>query len=110
MDLFGIFDKLNKLKAVVQSTNDSLNHMMVTGKFNSTVEIVCNGHKEIQKVSIDKEYYANLSKSQLENDVLMAVNEALNQAGELKKNELKDKTQGLIPNIPGIDLSQFGLG
>ena len=36
--------------------------------------------------------------------VVAAVNKALDEAGELGRQELQKRTSGLMPNIPGLDL------
>ena len=41
--------------------------------------------------------------------VVAAVNKVLDEAGDKGKDHLKSRTQGLLPNIPGLDLSGFGL-
>jgi DNA-binding protein YbaB len=37
-----------------------------------------------------------------------AANKALDAAAELAKQEMQRQTSGLLPNIPGLDLSNFG--
>jgi nucleoid-associated protein EbfC len=38
-----------------------------------------------------------------------AVNKAMDEAGEKAKDELKRQTEGLLPNIPGLDFNNFGI-
>jgi DNA-binding protein YbaB len=41
--------------------------------------------------------------------IVAAVNLAQANAEELAKEEMKKNTEGILPNIPGLDLSGFGL-
>jgi DNA-binding protein YbaB len=41
--------------------------------------------------------------------IVAAVNNAQKNAEDLAKEEMKKNTEGVIPNIPGLDLSAFGL-
>ena len=41
--------------------------------------------------------------------VVAAVNKALDEAAEKGQEELKKQTSGMMPNIAGLDLSNFGL-
>ena len=41
--------------------------------------------------------------------VVAAVNKALDEASDKARDEMKRQTEGLLPNIPGLDLSSLGL-
>jgi len=40
--------------------------------------------------------------------IIAAANKALTDIEDKIKEEIKKSTEGLVPNIPGLDLSNFG--
>jgi DNA-binding protein YbaB len=56
-------------------------------------------------LDIDPVLLKSDDKAVLQDLVIAAVNKAADEADILAKEELKKSTEGLLPNIPGLDLS-----
>ncbi len=109
-DLFGMMDKVNRLKEAVEDVKHKLNDMLVeVESADGMVKVVANGQKHIREISVNDELLSKDRKEELEDLLVNTVNEALIKAGKLAKEETKKATEGLVPNIPGLDLSKFGL-
>ena len=61
------------------------------------------------KLEIDETLLKKENAEMLSDLVVAAVNKALDEAAEKGQEELKKQTSGMMPNIPGLDLSNFGL-
>ncbi|MDX5436780.1 MAG: YbaB/EbfC family nucleoid-associated protein, partial [Pontibacter sp.] len=68
-----------------------------------------NGQRTLLKFYFD-DAFINTNDREMVNDlVVAAVNNAMLTAGERAQEEMKKSTEGLLPNIPGLDLGNFGL-
>jgi DNA-binding YbaB/EbfC family protein len=109
-DLFGMMDKINRLKEAVEDVKHKLGGMTVTSSSqDEMVTVVCTGNKHIKEISLSDEAMKPENKEMLEDLLVTTVNDALIKAGKMAKEETKKATEGLVPNIPGLDLSNFGL-
>ncbi len=107
-DLFGMMDKIGKLKEAVEDVKTKCDGISVSASAaEDGVTVVSSANKHIREVRITPEAHQKLSATELEAAVLMAVNDALKEAHRTYKSEFKKATEGLIPNIPGLDLSKF---
>ena len=67
------------------------------------VTVVANGRQEIESIKIDPEVIDVDDADVLQDLILAAVNEALNQSREMVNEEMGKLTKGLnLPNIPGL--------
>ena len=110
MDMFGIMGKLGDLKKAAEEAKKKLAGMTVEAtSSDGSIKVICFANKQVKDISFlagDEE----TALTPMNNSALIqTLNEALNKADELTKSEMKKATSGLIPNIPGLDLSQFGL-
>ena len=69
------------------------------------VKATVNGQKQVVKLEIDPDMMKPADKEMLQDLVIAAVNKALLEVDEKAKEEMKKTTQGIMPNIPGLDLS-----
>lgn len=107
-DLFGMMDKIQKLKGAVEETKERMDRTEVQGQSqNSLITVVATGNKHIKDISIDASLLHPDQKEALEDFVVAAVNDALKNAHRTNKEAMKQATEGLIPNIPGLDLSRI---
>ena len=73
------------------------------------VRATANGKRQLLKLEIDETLLTPQDRDMLADLVVAAVNKALDEVGDKAKEHMKQRTQGLLPNIPGVDLSGFGL-
>ncbi|WP_299824535.1 YbaB/EbfC family nucleoid-associated protein [uncultured Pontibacter sp.] len=109
-DMFGMMGKMKEVQAKMKEAQEKLKDITVTAESGAgLVKATVNGQRKLLKIEID-ESILNANDQDMVNDlVVAAVNNAMLTAGERAQEELKKSTEGLLPNIPGLDLGNFGL-
>ena len=109
-DMMGMLGKVKELQAKVKEAQDSLQHITVTAESGAGMVVAkANGLRKLISLEIDDSLMRPDDKEMLADLVVAAVNKALAEAEEKAKDEMKRKTEGIIPNIPGFDLGNFGV-
>jgi DNA-binding YbaB/EbfC family protein len=109
-DLTGMMGKVKELQDKMQQAQQEIQHITATGEAGGgLVRATANGHRKILKLEIDESLLTPQDRDMLADLVVAAVNKALDEAAELARLELQRKTSGLMPNVPGLDLSGFGV-
>ncbi|PTX14920.1 hypothetical protein C8N40_10917 [Pontibacter mucosus] len=109
-DMMGMMGKIKEAQAKIKEAQEKLKDVTVTAESGAgLVKATVNGHRQLLKIEID-ESILNVNDREMVNDlVVAAVNNAMLTAGERAQEEMRKHTEGLIPNIPGLDLGSFGL-
>lgn len=108
-DMMGMMGKVKELQDKMQQAQSELQHLTATGEAGGgLVRATADGHRHLLKLDIDPSLLTPEDREMLPDLVVAAVNKALDAAAELARQELQRKTSGLMPNIPGLDLSNFG--
>jgi nucleoid-associated protein EbfC len=109
-DMFGMMGKMKEVQAKMKEAQEKLKDITVTAESGAgLVKATVNGQRKLLKIEID-ESILNKDDQDMVNDlVVAAVNNAMLTAGERAQEEMKKSTEGLLPNIPGLDLGSFGL-
>jgi DNA-binding YbaB/EbfC family protein len=109
-DMMGMMGKVKELQDKMQQAQAELQHLTATGEAGGgLVKATADGHRHLIKLDIDPSLLTPEDRDMLPDLLVAAVNKALDAAGELAKQELQRKTSGLMPNIPGLDLNNFGI-
>ncbi|MBL6448155.1 YbaB/EbfC family nucleoid-associated protein [Fulvivirga sp. 29W222] len=104
-DMMKMMGKMKEVQAKVKEAQENLVHIKVTGESGGgMVKATVNGKKEVINLDIDQDLVKPEDKEMLQDLVVAAVNKALQEAEVLAKEELKKSTEGMLPNIPGLDL------
>jgi DNA-binding YbaB/EbfC family protein len=104
-DMFG---RLQEMQDQVQRAKNSLNDIIIeTEVGGGMVKIKVNANKRVLKLTIDPEIYDD--KEMVEDLTCAAVNKAMELAEDRAREEMSKVTADYVPNIPGLDLKQFGL-
>ncbi|MFD2247681.1 YbaB/EbfC family nucleoid-associated protein [Pontibacter ruber] len=108
-DMMGMMGKMKEVQAKLKEAQDNLQHITVTAEAGAgLVKATVNGQRKLLKIEID-ESIMNTNDREMVNDlVVAAVNNAMLTAGERAQDEMKRKTEGLLPNIPGLDFGNLG--
>lgn len=69
------------------------------------VKAVANGNKQLISLDIDPSLIKEEDQEILKDLIIAATNKAISEAEEKAKSHLQQATQGMMPNIPGLDLS-----
>ena len=108
MDMFNMMGKVKELQARIKEAQDNLVHVTASGESGGgMVKAVVNGKKQLISVDIDPSLLKGDDKQILQDLVVAAVNKASEEAETLAKEELRKSTEGILPNIPGLDLSNL---
>jgi nucleoid-associated protein EbfC len=107
-DMMKMMGKMKEVQQKMKEAQDNLSHVKATGESGGgMVRVVANGKKQVLTIDIDPMIIKADDKILMQDLVVAAVNKALEEAEILAKEELKKATEGLLPNIPGMDLSNL---
>ena len=108
--MMGMMGKMKEVQAKLKEAQDKLQDITVTAESGAgLVKATVNGQRKLLKIDID-DTIMNVSDREMVNDlVVAAVNNAMLKAAERAQEEMRKNTEGLLPNIPGLDLGNFGL-
>ncbi len=108
-DMMKMMGKVKEVQEKMKEAQDNLRHITETGESGAgMVKATVNGKKEVISVEIDESLITKDDKEMMQDLVVAAVNKALENVDVKAKEEIKKSTEGLIPNIPGLDLSNLG--
>lgn len=100
--------KVKELQARLKEAQDKLVNVKASGESGGgMVKAVVNGKKQLISVDIDPSLLKGDDKGILQDLIVAAVNKATEEAESLAKEELQKSTEGILPNIPGLDFSSF---
>ena len=109
-DMMNMFGKIKEVQANLQKAKDNLQHITSEGEAGGgMVKAKVNGQFKLLKLEIDPTLIKPEDQEMLQDLCIAAVNKAMENVTEKSKDELKKATDGVLPNIPGLDLnSLFG--
>jgi hypothetical protein len=108
LDMMNMMGKLKEMQARLKQAQDNLELITVTGEAGGgMVRATVNGKKKLLSVEIDPAIVSPGEKFLLQDLVVAAVNKAMDEAELKAKEELRKSTEGILPNIPGMDLSNL---
>jgi len=109
-DMMGMMGKVKELQEKMQQAQSELQYLTATAESGGgLVKATANGQRRLLKLEIDESLLTPQDRDMLADLVVAAVNKVMEEVGEQAKQELKSKTSGLLPNLPGLDLNNFGL-
>lgn len=107
-DMMKMLGKMKEVQAKVKEAQEKLVHITTTAEAGGgMVKATVNGKKQLVNLEIDDELVKKEEKEMLRDLIIAATNIAMQQAEDLAREELKKSTEGMLPNIPGLDLSGF---
>jgi len=105
-DMMNMLGKVKELQAKMKEAQDNLQHLTESAESGAgMVKVTVNGKKQVIRLEIDPDIIKAEDRQMLQDLVVAATNIALNKIDEKVKEEMKKTTQGIIPNIPGLDLN-----
>ena len=109
-DMMNMFGKVKDLQANLQKAKDNLQNITAEGESGGgMVKAKVNGQFKLLKLEIDPSLVKPEDQEMLQDLCVAAVNKAMESVAEKSKDEMKKATEGVLPNIPGLDLnSLFG--
>ncbi|MBI3218163.1 MAG: YbaB/EbfC family nucleoid-associated protein [Bacteroidetes bacterium] len=107
-DMMKMMGKMKEVQSRLKEAQDNLAKITASGESGGgMVKATVNGKKQLMAVEIDPAILKSEDQILVQDLVVAAVNIASEKAEALAKEELKKSTEGLLPNIPGLDLSSL---
>jgi nucleoid-associated protein EbfC len=107
-DMMKMMGKMKEVQAKIKEAQDSLVRVNTSGESGGgMVKAIVNGKKQVISIDIDPTILRSEDKVLIQDLVVAAVNKANEDVDILAKEHLKKATEGLLPNIPGMDLSNL---
>ncbi|GAB3747389.1 YbaB/EbfC family nucleoid-associated protein [Spirosoma pomorum] len=106
MDMMNMFGKMKEVQSRMQEAQATLSTISETGEAGAgLVRVTVNGLKNVQKVEIDPDLLKSADDREMLQDLIVAAtNKAMNSVESKAKEHIRQATQGLLPNIPGLNL------
>lgn len=96
-----MFDKMKQLqqmKEQMDAAKDRLDHISVKGECQG-VTVISSGNRKIKEVIIPQELYQRASNDEVAELVLMATNQALENAESVFESEMRGMAGGLMGGL-----------
>jgi len=107
-DMMKMMGKMKEVQSRLKEAQDKLALLSAVGESGGgMVKATVNGKKQLMLLDIDPAILIANNKVLVQDLVVAAVKIASKKADALAKEELKKSTDGLLPNIPGLDLSSL---
>jgi DNA-binding YbaB/EbfC family protein len=105
-DMMKMMGKMKEVQARIKEAQDNLVRVVAHGESGAgLVKATVNGKKQLVAIDIDPSLLKGDDKVILQDLIVAAVNKGNEEADVLAKEEMRKSTEGLLPNIPGLDLS-----
>ncbi|MCU0357245.1 MAG: YbaB/EbfC family nucleoid-associated protein [Cyclobacteriaceae bacterium] len=105
IDMMKMMGKMKEVQTRLKEAQDNLVTIKASGESGGgMVKAIVNGKRQLIKLEIDPALIKPEDQQILQDLVVAAVNKASEEAEILAKESLRKSTEGLIPNIPGMDL------
>lgn len=107
-DMMKMMGKVKEMQAKMKEAQEKLEFIEETGEAGAgMVKAVVNGKKQVVSVDIDESLINKEDKEMLQDLTVAAINNAMEKADVAAKEEIKKSTDGVMPNIPGMDLGNL---
>lgn len=107
-DMMKMMGKMKEVQARLKEAQDNLSLLKVEGESGGgMVKAKVNGKRQLIALDIDAAILKAEDKVIIQDLVIAAVNKASDEAEIQAREQLKKSTEGLLPNIPGMDLSSM---
>jgi DNA-binding YbaB/EbfC family protein len=108
LDMMKMMGRMKELQARLLQAQNNLVHVRATAESGGgLVKATVNGKKQVIAVEIDKSLLKPEDQIIVQDLVVAAVNKASEEAEVLAREELRKSTEGLLPDIPGLDLGNI---
>jgi nucleoid-associated protein EbfC len=107
-DMAAMMSKMQAMQSRMKTAQESLHTVTATGESGAgLVRATVNGHKLVIQLDIDPSLCTPDDRTMLQDLTVAAINKAMTNLDPLIKAHLGKATEGLLPNIPGMDLGSL---
>ncbi len=108
LDMMKMMGKVKEMQTRLKEAQDNLERIIAHGEAGGgMIKASVNGKKKLISIDIDPTILSSSEKILVQDLVVAAVNKAMDEAEVRAKEELKKSTEGILPNIPGLDLTSM---
>ena len=105
-DMMKMMGKVKEVQARMKEAQDNLALIKASAESGGgMVKATVNGKKLLISLDIDPTILKSEDKVLVQDLIVAAVNKASDEVDVLAKEEIRKSTEGILPNIPGMDLS-----
>ena len=106
-DMFG---KIREMQEEMKKAREKLDDLIVEAEAGGgMVRVKANANRKVLKIEVDPDIIDPNDPEIMADLIAAAVNKALESAEALARDEIQKISSDVMPNIPGLDLSKFGL-
>lgn len=107
-DLMSIMNKVKEAQAKIKEAQGKLIYLKAEGEAGAgMVKVLVNGNRQVIAIHMD-DSLVNIADKQMLGDLIVAATNKALEVIEIKiKEEMKSATEGMMPNIPGMDLGNM---
>ena len=107
-DMMKMMGKMKEVQTRLKEAQENLAKLRAHGESGAgMVKATVNGKRQLIDLDVDASLLKSDDKVVLQDLIIAAVNKASDEADVKAKEELRKSTEGLLPNIPGMDLSSM---
>jgi nucleoid-associated protein EbfC len=107
-DLMSIMNKVKEAQAKVKEAQARLVHLRAEGEAGAgMVKVLVNGNRKVISIQMDDSLLNISDKEMLGDLIVAATNKAMEEIEGKIKEEMKSATDGMMPNIPGMDFGSM---
>src|SRR5882672_2312347 len=107
-DMMKMMGKVKEVQARMKEAQENLVKIKASAEAGGgMVKATVNGKKQVIAIDIDASILKNEDKVLIQDLVVAAVNKASEEVEVLAKEELRKSTEGILPDMPGMDFSNL---
>jgi DNA-binding YbaB/EbfC family protein len=104
-DMMKMMGQIKDVQAKDKKAQEELVHITADGEAGAgMVKATVNGKRQVIKIDIDNSLMNDNDKEMIQDLTVAAINKAMEEVDILAKDAMKKATDGVLPNIPGMDL------
>jgi nucleoid-associated protein EbfC len=107
-DFMNIMNKVKEAQVKIKEAQAQLVHLHATAESGAgMVKVRVNGERKVLSITIDESLINPADKDMLSDLTVAAINKALEEIEVKIKEHMRAATEGMMPNIPGMDLGNM---
>jgi nucleoid-associated protein EbfC len=107
-DLMNIMNKVKEAQSKIKEAQAQLVHLQSSAESGAgMVKVTVNGERKVLSIQIDESLFNPKDQEMLTDLTVAATNKALEEIEVKIKEHMKSATEGLMPNIPGMDFGNM---
>lgn len=107
-DMMKMMGKVKEAQEKIKEAQETLGAISAIGESGAgLVKATVNGKKEVVSLEIDPSLLSKDDKEMVQDLSVAAINIALSNVEGKAKEHMKSATDGLLPNVPGMDLGNL---